>query len=239
MAKFKPYRKDQYYLLPPNLEDYVPEGHMTRLIYEIVEGLDTSQIESKYSELGQNTYHPKILLKLLFYGYATGVRSGRKIAARCESDTAYMYLSEMYRPDFRTINDFRKNNLKEIEGYFVEIIRLCKELGMIKIGEISIDGTKMKANASAMKTLALASYQEWLNNIEQEIKEILKEAEETDQREDSIYGKNRGDELPEGIRVKEALKTKIKEVLTKFKNEEEKINLTVLSGVRFIIQPKS
>jgi transposase len=88
---------------------------MARLVYEIVEGLDTSRIEDKYSELGQNTYHPKILLKLLFYGYATGIRSGRKIAARCESDTAYMYLAEMYSPDFRTINDFRKNNLKKIE----------------------------------------------------------------------------------------------------------------------------
>lgn len=108
MAKFKPYRKDQFYLLPPSLEDYIPEGHMARLVYEIAERLDTAKIEDKYSELGQNTYHPRILLKLLFYAYATGVRSGRKIAAGCESDTAYMYLAEMYRPDFRTINDFRR-----------------------------------------------------------------------------------------------------------------------------------
>jgi len=95
MSKFKPYRKEQLYLLPPSLEDYVPEGHMAKFVYETVEGLDTTGIENKYSELGQNTYHPKILLKLLFYGYVTGVRSGRKIAARCESDTAYMYLAEM------------------------------------------------------------------------------------------------------------------------------------------------
>ena len=83
MAKFKPYQKDQLHLLPACLEDYVPEGHLARFVYEVVEGLDTSTVESKYSELGQNTYHPKILLKLLFYGYATGVRSGRKIAIRC------------------------------------------------------------------------------------------------------------------------------------------------------------
>ena len=118
MAKFKPYRKDQLHLLPACLEDYVPEGHLARLIYEVVEGLDTSAIEDRYSELGQNTYHPKILLKLLFYGYATGVRSGRKIAVRCETDTGYMYLAEMYRPDFRTINDFRKNHLSLIEGNY-------------------------------------------------------------------------------------------------------------------------
>ncbi|MCL4478227.1 MAG: transposase [Deltaproteobacteria bacterium] len=105
MSKFKPYRKEQLYLLPPSIEDFVPEGHMAKFVYETVQGLDTTGIENKYSELGQNTYHPKILLKLLFYGYATGVRSGRKIAARCESDTAYMYLAEIYQPDFRTIND--------------------------------------------------------------------------------------------------------------------------------------
>ncbi len=90
MAKFKPYRKDQLHLLPCSLEDYVPEGHVARLIYEVVEGLDTTAIEGQYSELGQNTYSPKIFLKLLFYGYATGVRTGRKISVRCETDTAYM-----------------------------------------------------------------------------------------------------------------------------------------------------
>lgn len=227
MAKFKPYRKDQFFLLPPSIEDFVPEGHMARLVYEIVEGLDTSRIENKYSELGQNTYHPKILLKLLFYGYATGVRSGRKIAARCESDTAYMYLSEMYRPDFRTINDLRKNNLKEIEGYFIEIVRICKELGMIKIGEISIDGTKIKANAAARRSKDEAGYEQWLMEIEQEIKQLLKEAEATDQQEDMQYGEKRGDELPEDINTKAALREKINEALTGFKTAgEEKINLT-------------
>ena len=88
MAKFKPYRKDHPQLPPPCLEDYLPEGHLARLVYEVVEHLDTLEIENRYSELGQNTYHPKLLLKLVFYGYATGVRSGRKIAARCESDTS-------------------------------------------------------------------------------------------------------------------------------------------------------
>lgn len=227
MAKFKPYRKDQFYLLPPSLEDYVPEGHMARLVYEIAERLDTAKIEDKYSELGQNTYHPKILLKVLFYGYATGVRSGRKIAARCESDTAYMYLSEMYRPDFRTINDFRKDNLKEIEGYFIEIVRICRELGMVKIGEISIDGTKIRANASSRRTKDKASYQEWLNTIEEEIKDVLKEAETIDLQEDNLYEEKRGDELPEEIKTKVVLRDKIKEVLARFKEEgEEKINLT-------------
>ena len=112
------------------------------------EQLDTSNIENKYSELGQNTYHPKILVKLLFYGYAIGERSGRMIARRIETDTAYIYLAQMYKPDFRTINDFRKNNIEELSRYFMDIVQLCKELSMVKIGQIHIDGTKIKANAA-------------------------------------------------------------------------------------------
>ena len=214
MAKFKPYRKDQLHLLSSCLEDYVPEGHLARLVYEVVEGLDITAIEDKYSELGQNTYHPKILLKLLFYGYATGVRNGRKIAARCETDTAYMYLAEMYRPDFRTINDFRKNHLSLIEGYFVEVVKLCKGLGMIKVGEIVIDGSKMKANAAPRRSKDKVGYEAWLERIEGEIKEILSEAGRVDAKEDELYGEQRGDELPKEIQTKMTLREKIKEVLS-------------------------
>jgi len=102
MPKFKPYRKSQFMLFPKSIDDYVPQNHLSRMIDSIVEQLDTRNIEDKYSQLGQNTYHPKILIKLLFYGYATGERSGRKIASKCETDTAYIYLSQMYKPDFRT-----------------------------------------------------------------------------------------------------------------------------------------
>ena len=96
MARFKPYRRKQSMLLPPSLEDFVPPSHLARIVDEVVEALDTKEIEEKYSDLGQNTYHPRIQLKLLFYGYATGNRSGRKIAGMCETDTAYMYLAQMY-----------------------------------------------------------------------------------------------------------------------------------------------
>ena len=107
MAKFKPYVKDQLMLLPNSIDDYVPESHLARLVNRVVEQLDTTDVENKYSALGQNTYHPRILIKLLFYGYAIGERSGRMIARRIETDTAYIYRAQMYNPDFRTINDFR------------------------------------------------------------------------------------------------------------------------------------
>ena len=113
MNKFKPTNESQLFLLPPSVEDFVPESHLARLIDEVVETLDTSIIEEKYSRLGQKSYHPKSIIKLLFYGYSTGIISGRKIAQRCESDTAFMYLARMYRPDFRTINGFQKNNLRK------------------------------------------------------------------------------------------------------------------------------
>ena len=226
MAKFKPYRAEQLMLFPSSIKDYVPEDHLARLVDKVVEQLDTSAIESKYSESGQNTYHPKILTKLLFYGYATGERSGRKLSSKSETDTAFIYLAQMYKPDFRTINDFRKNNLDELSEYFIEIVRMCKELNLIKIGQINIDGTKIKANAADRRTKTKEEYQQWVKRIDAKIKKILEEANETDAEEDELYGNKRGDELPEEINTEEKLKTKIKEVIKKLKNDKEKINLT-------------
>lgn len=227
MAKFKPYRKRQSMLLPPVIEDFVPPSHLARVVDEVVEALDTKEIEDKYSDLGQNTYHPKIQLKLLFYGYATGNRSGRKIARMCETDTAYMYLAQMYRPDFRTINYFRKENLDKIKRYFVDIVRMCRALGMVKVGVINIDGTKVKANAANRRTKNKGGYQKWLHRIEEDVKEILKEAEEIEEEEDRLYGEDkRGDELPEEISTKDKLREKIKQMMKTLTTEKEKRNLT-------------
>jgi len=226
MPKFKPYRKNQFMLFPESIDDYVPENHLSRMISNIVEQLDTKDIEDKYSSLGQNTYHPKILIKLLFYGYAVGERSGRKIASKCETDTAYIYLSQMYKPDFRTINDFRKNNILELSQYFVDILRMCKALGLISVGQMNIDGTKIKANAANRRTKTKEGYQGWLKRIDDKIKNILEEAEATDTQEDKLYRDKRGDELPEEVNTEEKLKAKIKKVMEKFKDEKEKINLT-------------
>lgn len=226
MPKFKPYEKDQLMLFPKSINDYVPENHLTRVIDKVVEQLDTAGIENKYSNLGQNTYHPKVLIKLFFYGYAIGERSGRMIARRTETDTAYIYLAQMYKPDFRTINDFRKNNLEELSRYFVDIVRLCKKLGLVKVGQINIDGTKIKANAANRLTKSKDDYEKWLNRINQKIKTILAEADQTDAEEDALYGDKRGDELPDDINSEEKLKRKLEKVIKQFKDNKEKINLT-------------
>ena len=235
MSKFKPYNNNQEYLLPPSLRDFLPQGHLSYIVDEVVESMDTKAIEIKYSEMGQKSYHPKILLKILIYGYSTGIRSGRKISKLCESDIAFMYLSSMYRPDFRTINDFRKNNIEEFEKYFKQILYICKELGLLNAGRIILDSSKFRANASARRTRTKEQYEKWLERIEGEIKQIIKEADKTDKSEDKKYGTSRGDEIPKELEQKERLKARIKEVLSEIKPEEsdKKINLTD-NGARFV-----
>lgn len=191
-----------------------------------METIDVAEIAAKYSILGQKSYSPHLLLKLLFYGYSIGIRSGRKIATACEQDTAFMYLASMYKPDFRTINDFRKNNLAFIQQAFVHIVRLCKSMGMGKAGTLILDGTKLKANASAERSKNKEQYNQWLERIDADIKTILEEAATTDKQEDELYGNKRGDELPKDLQSKQRLKEKIQQALVDMKNEDQRVNLT-------------
>lgn len=225
MSKFKPYDKGQIMLLPPSVEDFIPEGHLARLVDEIVETLDTSLIESKYNVLGQKSYSPKLLLKLLFYGYCTGIRSGRKIALSCETDTAFMYLANLYRPDFRTINDFRKDNIEAFEGFFKEVLVMCKALGMVKAGMISIDSTKLAANASMSAFKTAEEYQRWEESIDDQIKDVIKQAEENDDREDQEHGDQRGNELPVDLQNLQTLKARIKQIREQI-DGKGKVNFT-------------
>ncbi len=226
MQKFKPVSNDQLMLLPPSVEDFIPSAHLARVISDVVETIDVKAIEARYSHLGQKSYHPHLLLKLLFYGYSIGLRSGRRIAAACESDTAFMYLASMYKPDFRTINDFRKDNTEFIQTAFVQVVQICKGLGLAKAGTLIIDSTKLKANACADRSKNKEQYQHWLERINGDIKNILDEARQTDHKEDEQYGDNRGDELPKDLQSKQKLKEKIKEVLLQMNSDKERVNLT-------------
>jgi transposase len=225
MQKFKSENRYQAFLLPPSVEEFVSEDHLARVINEVVDSLDTSVVEQKYSYLGQKSYHPKTLLKILFYGYAIGVRSGRKISAHCESDVAFMYLACMYKPDFRTINDFRKNNADTVASLFVQVVRLCAALKMVQLGTLVIDSTKIRANASGRRTRTKEQYEQWLSSVEKQIEGIMQQADDTDRQEDELYGSKRGDELPADINTKEKLRNKLQEAI-KSLNEGEKQNLT-------------
>ena len=210
------------------VETVLPKDHLCRLVKEVVFSLDTEPIETKYSFLGQHTYHPKYLLSLLFYGYATGVRSSRKLAERCISDHTYIYLMQSYTPDHRTISDFRKNNLKEIEKYFVDIVRIFSKLGYSHAGKIYIDGTKLKGNASAKRTKDRAGFEKWLSETEEEIGKLLKECETIDNQEDESCKIEPEEEvLKKKLSDRKYLKRQIEEALKIVKEEEkEKINLT-------------
>jgi len=225
-SKFKPVNKSQLFILPPSIEDFIPEGHLARAIDEIVEALDTKTIEDKYHFRGQKSYHPKILIKALIYGYSTGVFSGRKIAMKCENDTAFMYLTAMYRPDFRTINDFRKDYIGQFKSYFIDVVKVCQKLGMAKVGAISIDGTKISANASIKKTKDKVGYEKWLKALDEQINNILLQVEQTEAQEDKTLGKKRGDEMPKELQKKQRLKAKIQQALIQLKDDEETVNLT-------------
>ncbi len=235
MTKFKPFHQFQKPLIgftPESFLDYIetvlPKDHLCRLVKEVVFSLDTESLEAKYSFLGQRTYHPKLLVSLLFYGYATGVRSSRKLEEKCISDHIYMYLMQCYTPDHRTISDFRKNNLKEIEKYFVDIVRIFSTLGYTSVGKIYIDGTKLKGNASAKRTKDRAGFEKWLSEIEEEITTVLKEAETIDNREDETCKIDPEQEaLQKKLSDRTYLKKKIQEALEIMKEEgKEKINLT-------------
>ena len=211
MPNFMPYNQEQLMLLPLNIREMIAEDHLVHGVSTIVERLDLSSIYQKYKndEGGRPSYHPLMLIKVLFYAYAVGIRSSRKITARLESDIYFMYLAAMQRPDFRTVSDFRKEHLEELKELFKQIVRISMELGIAKIGHIAIDGTKMKASAGRRQTKSKEKLGKMEEEIEKEIEKMLEEADEIDEKEDRLYGDKRGDELPEELKKKEDLIDKI------------------------------
>lgn len=224
---FKEYNQDQPFLLPLSLHDFLPDGHLSHVINDVVNDLDISVLYARYSDLGCSAYHPQMMLKALFYGYAMGERSSRILAHRLKSDVAYMYLSALQQPDFRTINRFRKDNIDILKGLFVQIVRLCVEMGMVSVGTIAMDGTKLKANASYRKTKKAADLDGDIATIDEQIGTILRECEETDKREDELMGEDSPYEVNPELRDKQRLKEKIKEAKEKLLAKRSKeINLT-------------
>lgn len=228
MKFLPPTNKDQLMLLPHSINDFVEDGHIVRTIDEIVERLDTKAIESQYSELGRPAFHPKMLLKILLYAYSSGLRTSRKIEDACKSNLYYMYLSGMQAPDFWTICLFRRRFANEVEGIFCQVVRLCVEMGITKFGRISLDGSKLRASASAKKSKTKEEIEKLMSRVQEEIHTAIGEAELADEEENSIYGDRGGDDLPKEIRKKEDRLKKLEEALKRLEEEEEKkkINLT-------------
>lgn len=185
---FKQYNQNQLQLLPPDLSDMISPDHLARLINHAVDGMDISFIEETYSANGQHAYPPRMLLKILIYGYATGVRSSRKLADRLKEDIVCMWLAGRLTPDFRTIADFRKGKLADFKKIFEGVLETCFQIGLVRVGKVSIDGTKIRASASKNKAVYRINLARRKDLIRKKVEEIIKEAEKLDEEEERLYG---------------------------------------------------
>ncbi|HEX9164995.1 MAG TPA: IS1182 family transposase [Gemmatimonadales bacterium] len=196
---YRPYEPDQLLLLPPALQDWLPADHVVFFLSDLVDQLDLTAITAPYEQepRGYPPYHPRMLVKLLLYGYAIGVASSRRLAQRCQEDVAVRVLTANNTPDFRTISDFRKRHLAALEALFVQVLRCCQRAGLVRLGTIALDGTKVRANASKHKAMSYGRMQTEVTRLEAEVRDLLARAEHTDAAEDAQHGADRrGDELP-------------------------------------------
>ena len=227
---FRAYDPDQVLMFSPVLTDWIPEGHLAHFVSDLVEGgaLDLSVVYGSYEEeRGQPPYDPRLMVKLLLYGYATGVMSSRKLETGSYRDIALRMLCADQHPDFRSIGRFRARHLEALAGLFVQSLRLCKEAGLVGLGALAVDGTKLRANASRHKAMSYERMEPKDEKLEAEIAELtarmaalLAEGEATDAAEDELHGPDlRGDELPAELARRGSRLAKIKEAMAALETE--------------------
>jgi transposase len=203
---FRPYDPDDLWLLPPSPRDWLPEGHLADVVSDVVDALDLTAILTTYGGVtrGAAPYHPRMLVKVLFYAYAVGIPASRQIARELEEDVAFRVLAANQQPDFRTISDFRQQHLAALTGLFVQVLKLCQRAGLVTLGHIALDGTKLQANASKHKAM---SYERMVNEearLQAEVDALLHAADAADTQDDATYGPDRrGDELPVALARRE------------------------------------
>jgi transposase len=209
---FRVFDPGQGLLLPPSLDDWLPAEHLARFIAELVdEHLELSRIRAGYTEgRGAPPYDPRLMVRILLYGYTIGVRSSRAIEVKCTDDVPFRWLAAGAAPDYRAIARFRKRHLSALGHLFVQALALCQAAGMVSLGRVALDGTKVRANASKRKAMSYARMTEKEKVLAAEVSALLAEAERIDKAEDARFGKNhRGDELPEELRRRETRLAKI------------------------------
>ena len=177
---FKPVDRDTPYLLPPSLQDWLPQEHLARFVVEIVDRLDLSELERAYRGRGKTPYHPSVMVALLFYGYATGVFSSRKLEQATYDSVAFRYITADTHPDHDTIAHFRKRFLEPLRGVFVQILVIAQAMGVLKIGTVSLDGTKVKANASKHKAMSWGYANRLEAQLREEVQTLLEQAARAD-----------------------------------------------------------
>jgi len=210
---FRPWKIDEAQLLPPSVHDFVPEGHLARFVVSLVrESLDLRAITASYkSALGQPPFHATMMTALLLYAYCCGIYSSRRIAKACLERVDFMMIVANDPADFRTISDFRKRHLAALAGLFVQVLRLAETAGLVRLGHVALDGTKIKANASKHKAMSYEGMKRREAELQAEVDRWLAAAEAADAEEDELYGDKRGDELPDWVADKAKRLEKIRE----------------------------
>jgi transposase len=221
--RFQTYDPDQLKMLPEDMRQWLPEDHLVYFLMDLVDTLDLEEIYASYddgSRGGRPPYHPKMLLNLLLYAYCTGEPSSRKIEKATYERVPYRILAGDQHPDHDTISSFRKDHLPALGRLFGQVLALCKKAGLVKLGHVSLDGTKVKANASKHKAMSYDRMKKKADELEAEVKRLLKEAEKTDAAEDATYGAGkRGDELPDELRFRQSRLKKIQEAKKALEDE--------------------
>ena len=217
------YDPEQRLLLPPDLREWLPEGHLALFISDVVDELDLKPIAQVYESgdgRGRPPYHPLMMVKMLVYGYCMGRVSSRKIEKATYEDVAFRVLACNQHPDHDSIAQFRKRHLQELAGLFVQVLRLCEQAGLVKLGHVAIDGSKLRANASKHKAMSYQRMCEKEQQLASEVERLLREAQATDEAEDKQYGKGiRGDELPAELARRESRLRKIREAKAALEEE--------------------
>jgi transposase len=210
LSNFRPIDRDTAYLLPPSVDEWVPERHLARFIVEVIDRLDLSAMSQSYRGTGSASYHPALLLGLLVYGYATGVFSSRKLERATYDSVAFRFIAANDHPDHDTIATFRRRFLKEIEGLFVQVLALAREMGMLKMGTVALDGTKIHANASRHSALSYEHASKIEAQLKAEVADLLARAEAADKADVPD-----GMSLPEELERRETRLAKLDEARAK------------------------
>lgn len=215
MAKgYRSYQPDQDLLLPPSLRDWLPEDHLVYFVSDVVDQLDLTEIHAVYEkeQRGQPPYDPGLMTKLLVYGYCVGVFSSRKIQKRLQEDVAFRVLAAGNQPDFRTISDFRKIHLETLQGLFEQVLAMALEAGAMRLGQVSLDGTKIKANASKHKAMSYGRMKEKQQQLKAEVQQLLAQAEAADaEEEEGDRAAWQSKALPEELRRRESRLARIQQ----------------------------
>jgi len=211
-TSFLPYEPNQDFLLPPSPSEWLPEDHLVYFVSEIIDRLDLQKFYARYDGDGRRNqpYDPALLVKVLVYGYATRVFSSRKLAAKLYEDVAYRFLGAGNFPSHRTLCEFRMRHLPELKELFVQVARLARELGLVKLGTVALDGTKVKAHASKHKAMSYGRMKEEEQKLKAEIEALLERARQTDAQEDAQWGVDQAEpQLPEELKRRQDRLAKI------------------------------